>query len=347
MSDRGEAIERQINRELAGAITIQPHGGGMTAYAIQPKSMGDVMEFAKLMSVSGVCIRQPFRGNPGACLAIVLQAMKWGADPFAVANKAFIVNDQLSYESQLINAIVNSSTMLAKRLDAVFEGTGEQRTCRVTGVIKGESEPREYVSPPIGRIPIKNSPLWKGDPDQQLYYYSSRAWARRWVPEVLLGIYTVDELSPVVELTADAPRVREAEPRSQLEQFEERHGDTGEALMQEAPGPAASQPPQPSTEEPDRGPDHLMPVEPPPPLDRAALEIAPVLKRGGQPDWRTWANVLLAPKIRHCASSNDLAELLGANEQHLEAARAPGAMPTEDLTELERLIAEQWQKLPG
>jgi hypothetical protein len=150
------------------------------------------------MAVSGVCIRPAFRGNPGACLAIAVQAMKWGADPFAVANKAYVVKNRageetVAYEAQLIHAIVNASPVLQKRLRAVFEGQGQDRRCRIVGWVKGESETLDYQSPPIRAIAVKNSPLWQGDPDQQLFYYSTRAWARRHVPEILLGIYAQDE----------------------------------------------------------------------------------------------------------------------------------------------------------
>jgi hypothetical protein len=211
---RTAEIEKRIDRDVAGAMTIHQHGSA--TFSVVPRSMGEVLEFAKLMSVSGICIRPIFRGNPGACLAITIQAMKWGADPFAVANKAFVVNDQLSYESQLINAVVNASPALAERLHATFSGDGQQRQCLIVGIIKGESEAREYLSPKIADITPKNSPLWKTDPDQQLFYYSSRAWARRWVPEILLGIYAPDELMPAqAELVPTGP----PPPRPRREDF--------------------------------------------------------------------------------------------------------------------------------
>lgn len=219
--ERSTAIERTINRDIADALTMTPHGGSV--FTVAPRSMGELLEFAKLMSVSGICIRPMFRGNPGACLALTLQAMKWGADPFAVANKAFEVNGQLSYESQLIHAIVNSSPALARRLNATFIGEGQARQCVVTGVIKGESEAREYQSPKLSEITPKNSPLWKTDPDQQLFYYSTRAWARRWVPEVLLGINTPDEIGRTIELVpAEEPRREDFVEIAKLEPIDDR-----------------------------------------------------------------------------------------------------------------------------
>ncbi|HCI98495.1 MAG TPA: hypothetical protein DHV74_02435, partial [Sulfitobacter sp.] len=45
----------------------------------------------------------------------------------------------------------------------------------------------------------------KGDPQQQLGYYSARAWARRHFPELLLGVYTREEIE-------EAPSVRDVTP---------------------------------------------------------------------------------------------------------------------------------------
>lgn len=189
-------IERGIDRQVAGAMEIARTGGGFGVVA--PRNVGELMEFAKMMAVSGVCVRPFLRGNPGACLAITMQAMKWGADPFAVANKAYLVknksgDEQLAYEAQLVHAVINTSPALTRRLRARYEGEGQDRRCTIIGYVVGEDEPLEYPSPPIKQIGVKNSPLWVSDPDQQLHYYSARAWARRHLPEILLGIYTPDE----------------------------------------------------------------------------------------------------------------------------------------------------------
>jgi recombination protein RecT len=90
--------------------------------------------------------------------------------------------------------------------------------------------------------------------------------------------------------------------------------------------------------------DHHMPAEVPPPVEpeRSALEIAAPLKNGKR-DWRTWALALFGPKVRRCGTSNELADLLGANEQNREEARA--ALAPADRAELERIIDEQWKRV--
>jgi hypothetical protein len=163
------------------------------------------------MSISGPCIRKQFRDNPGACLAISLQAFKFGGDPFAFSNKAYIVNDQLAWEAQLVHSILNTSGVLQRRLRPLYSGEGNNRSCKIIGWLKGEDEPLEYESPTIANIKVKNSPLWAGDPDQQLFYFSSRAWARRHCPEVILGMYTPDEVQgEIIDMTPQHGLVQEA-----------------------------------------------------------------------------------------------------------------------------------------
>jgi hypothetical protein len=203
---RTQQIEARIDRQVSGAIALHASPGNMLTIA--PQNMAELFEFAKMMAVSGQCIRPVFRGNPGACLAIALQAFRTGADPFAVANKAYLVNDQIAYESQYIHAVINSSGMLKKRLRATYSGDGPTRKCTITGEIVGEDEPLPYESPTVAAIPVKNSPLWKNDPDQQLFYYASRAWARRYLPEVTLGMYTGDEMDHRVIDVTPPPKPR-------------------------------------------------------------------------------------------------------------------------------------------
>jgi hypothetical protein len=210
---RSQEIEKRIDRQVSGAIALSGTGG---ALAIAPTNMAEMFEFAKLMAISGPCVRPSFRGNPGACLALALQAFRTGADPFAVANKAYITknragDEQIAYEAQYIHAVLNTSGKLARRLRPTYSGEGAKRKCKIIGYVVGEDEPLDYESPSIEAIPVKNSPLWTGDPDQQLFYYSTRAWGRKHLPEVLLGMYTPDEIrGEVIDIT---PGVTEPRPR--------------------------------------------------------------------------------------------------------------------------------------
>ena len=179
-------IEGKISQERASEISIS--GAGALAFG----TASDVMEFAKIMSVAGVAIPKHLRENPGACMAVIIQASEWKMSPFAVANKSYSVNDRLAYEAQLINAVILRRAPIQSRFKIEYSGVDATRKCKVS-VITIDGDTVEYESPPFAQIPVKNSPLWKGDPDQQLFYYSSRAMCRRHFPDVLLGVYTMDE----------------------------------------------------------------------------------------------------------------------------------------------------------
>lgn len=180
-------------------------GGGM----LQPRSLRDVVDFSQLMCKAGPAIPKHLRNEPGACMAVAMQAMRWEMDPFAVANKSYFVNDRVAYEAQLIAAVVNTRAGLRKRLSYSFDGEGQNLTCTVIGEF-ADGTAQSYTSPRFGEIATKNSPLWKSDPQQQLAYYSARAWARRYVPEVILGVYDSDELenikvTPMKDVTPQNP----------------------------------------------------------------------------------------------------------------------------------------------
>lgn len=201
-----ELIEQRIDKTVAGAVAVSDAVGG-----VMFKDMMQVMEFAKMMSVAAKAVPKHLRANPGACLAICVQALEWHMSPFSVANKSYEVNDRIGYEAQLIMTVINARAPLQKRLRFTYSGEGTAMSCTVSGLLKGEVEPLEYTSPKISEIKVKNSPLWTSDPRQQLSYYSARNWARRHCPEVILGIYAEDELR---DAEIGAENARDVTPES-------------------------------------------------------------------------------------------------------------------------------------
>lgn len=175
-----------------------------TAAAIfNPEGLMRLQQFAQVMSEGAVSIPQHLRGKPADCLAVTMQAAQWGMNPYAVAQKTHIVNGALGYEAQLVNAVVSSSSLLASRINYSWSGdwtkcTGKNDksadlTVTVSAIIKGESDPRELTIS-MAQAGVRNSPLWEQDPKQQLAYLCTKRWARLHAPDVLLGVYTPDEL---------------------------------------------------------------------------------------------------------------------------------------------------------
>ena len=193
------------------AITSQPGATVGTAAAIfSPEGMDRLVRFATLMADSKATVPAHLAGKPADCLAVTMQAAQWGMNPFAVAQKTHVVNGTLGYEAQLVNAVGSSSNLLATRLNYKWDGDWSKvsgktdkspsLTVTVWATLKGESEPRTLTIS-MAQAGVRNSPLWEQDPRQQLAYLCVKRWARLHAPDVLLGVYTPDELQEA------APRV--------------------------------------------------------------------------------------------------------------------------------------------
>ena len=110
------------------------------------------------------------------------------------------------YEGKLVAAAINSSGLLSDRLAYAFTGSDDLRVVTVTGTIRGEKTARQATV--VLRDVRTENAMWKRQPDQQLVYSGARVWARRHLPEVMLGVYTPDEF--------DEPQERRSEPASSL-----------------------------------------------------------------------------------------------------------------------------------
>jgi hypothetical protein len=187
------AVATVDSKKPAPAYAGVEMGSTGTGGMLLPRSLGDVVAFATVMARADIALPKHLRGNEGACLAVAMQAMRWEMDPFAVANKSYSVNDRLAYEAQLVAAVVHTRAPIKRRPDYSYDGAGPSRRC-IVSVEMLDGTTKVYESPQFGQITTKNSPLWKSDPDQQLGYFAIRSWARRHAPEVILGVYTPDEL---------------------------------------------------------------------------------------------------------------------------------------------------------
>ncbi len=196
------------------------------ALVLDPASIDSMYRLAEIMAKGRSTIPDHFKGNPGDCMAIVMQAVQWRMNPFAVAQKTHLVNGVLGYEAQLVNAVVQSSGITKDRFHYKSYGDwtkiigktkvisvpakGEKKAyefrvpdysmadedglgINVWATLKGESEPR-ILDLLLSQASVRNSPLWASDPKQQLAYLAVKRWTRLYAPDVILGVYTKDEL---------------------------------------------------------------------------------------------------------------------------------------------------------
>jgi hypothetical protein len=218
--------------ELANltSLAIETTNVSSTSLMLDNASMDKMMKLAEFMASGKTALPAHLRGSPGDCLAIVMQACQWNLNPFAVAQKTFLINGTLGYEAQLIAAVINTSKVIKDRFNFEWFGDwkkvigkfqikkgdkGEYRVpgwqlsdeeglgIRVWATLRGEAEPR-ILELLLAQARVRNSTLWADDPKQQLAYLAQKRWARLYASDVILGVYSPDEF--------DAPAPRDMGP---------------------------------------------------------------------------------------------------------------------------------------
>ena len=169
------------------------------ALIFQGDKMERMMQLAETMATGRVTVPKHLQNSMGDCLAVTMQAMQWGMNPFAVGQKTHLVNGVLGYEAQLVNAVVQASGAIVGRFHYEYKGEGNDLECRVGAVPRNESEIvwTEWLK--SSSVTTKNSPLWKTNPKQQMGYLQVKNWARAYAPGAILGVYTTDELADIPE----------------------------------------------------------------------------------------------------------------------------------------------------
>ncbi len=159
-----------------------------------PTAMNAMLHFAEIMSAGVSTVPKHLQGKTADCLAIVMQAARWGMDPFAVGQKTHLVNGTLGYEAQLVNAVLMSSGAIRGRFHYEYKGDGNKLSCRAGAIPSGENEIAWTEWLCIDQITTKNSPLWKTNQKQQMAYLQVKNWGRLYAPGAIMGIYSVEEL---------------------------------------------------------------------------------------------------------------------------------------------------------
>jgi hypothetical protein len=188
-----------------------------------------MMKLADLMANGRATVPKHFHNNPADCMAVVIQSMQWGMSPYAVAQKTHLVGGTLGYEAQLVNAVITAMAPTVDRLHYDWfgpwekvigrfrevesrtkkdEDTGEPKKfrfpdwsladeqglgVRVWATMRGEDAPRELTLL-LAQARTRNSTLWADDPKQQLAYLATKRWSRLYCPDVIMGVYSKDEL---------------------------------------------------------------------------------------------------------------------------------------------------------
>ena len=195
------------------SVETKEQSFGMTTILTNKDMFDSMLKIANMMATAKTTVPKHFQGSQGDCMAVVMQASQWKMNPFAVAQKTHLVNGTLGYEAQLVNAVITTSGAITGTFKYEYKGEGNNLECRVGAVLKGETEVTwgEWLN--ISLVTVKNSPLWKTNPKQQMGYLQVKNWARMYAPAAILGVYTADELEEPLHSVKDiTPQSNEPKP---------------------------------------------------------------------------------------------------------------------------------------
>ena len=213
-----------MNAPVQNEMATLPVNAQTSALVLDPTAVQNMVAFADFMCKAVITVPKHLQGNSGDCLAVTMQAMQWGMNPFAVAQKTHLVNGNLGYEAQLVNAVIIAKAPIVDRPNFEWFGDWSKvkgKECvahdigvRVWVTVKGENQPRvlEVSFAQVGTV--RNSPLWVNDPKQQIAYLAMKRLARLHFPDVILGVYTEDELqdhAPMVDVPPVEPKFNQIE----------------------------------------------------------------------------------------------------------------------------------------
>lgn len=198
-------------------------GESTTDLLLDTNAMAQMQAVARMMASGRATVPQHLQKNEADCFAVCIQAAQWKMNPFVVAQKTHFVGGTLGYEAQLVNAVVSSSTAIVGGFSYEWFGSWERvignfkevrnqqgKTyikpnwsladekglgVRVWATRSGEDEPK-VLELLLTQAQVRNSTLWASDPKQQLAYLAVKRWARLYAPQVIMGVYTPDELEP-------------------------------------------------------------------------------------------------------------------------------------------------------
>lgn len=239
-------------------------------------TLDQALNFASQMAKANL-LPAHLKGSPADCLRVVMQATRWGFDPFSVADKTSVINGKLMYEGQLVSAVVNARGNLSQKLRYEFSGSGDQMVLKVVGTIAGEDAPRDITLTHAKACTINKNGQMRINPDQQMCYIGARLWARRHTPELMLGVYTPDEMDPEDPALLNVTPGQDAEPAApERPKAPSRRG--GAAAAKAAAAAEASAVDVPATPVPTATEPAAKPAEAAPVASPAAAEPAPAAR---------------------------------------------------------------------
>jgi hypothetical protein len=182
----------------------------------------DAQRIAKALA-SSTLIPPQFQGQQGFanCLVALEIASRMRMSPFQVMQNLHIIHGRPSWSSQFIIGLVNGCGRFSPlRYEISGQGDSLACYCVATELASGTDLKGPVVSMAMAKKEgwsTKSGSKWQTMPDLMIRYRAAAFWGRLYIPELLVGIQTEEEVVDVQPVTV---RATEPElPKASLEQL--------------------------------------------------------------------------------------------------------------------------------
>ncbi len=158
----------------------------------------ELMQRAAQLLASSQMVPKEYQGNVANATIALEIAARIGASPLMVMQNLFMVHGKPSWSSQFIIAAINGTGRFSPlRFDVT--GEGDKKQCIAWATEKATGDRLE--SPPVSIDMAKKEgwatkagSKWATMPDLMLRYRAATLFGRLYVPEVLMGMKTYEEV---------------------------------------------------------------------------------------------------------------------------------------------------------
>jgi hypothetical protein len=201
--------------ESTALTTTQPTGSVFSGI----QAFEDAQRIAKALA-SSTLIPPQFQGQQGFanCLVALEIANRMRMSPFQVMQNLHIIHGRPSWSSQFIIGLINGCGRFSPlRYDVTGQGDTLACTCVATELASGSDLRGPTVTMAMAKKEgwaTKSGSKWLTLPDLMIRYRAAAFWGRLYIPELLVGIQTQEEVVDIEPVT-----VKPELPKTSLEQL--------------------------------------------------------------------------------------------------------------------------------
>lgn len=198
--------------EKKAAVQSAVKTGGLNVFA-DAGNFETALKMADCLSKSTV-VPKDYQGNTGNCMIAIEMASRINTSPMMVMQNLYVVNGRPAWSSQWIIAMINSSRRYKTELQFEFGNAKED------GGLSCYAWAEDYAGHQVKGPKItmkmadsegwtnKNGSKWKTMPEVMIQYRAASFFGRMNCPDMIMGIYSQDEVADMVDLSdADIPLI--------------------------------------------------------------------------------------------------------------------------------------------